>query len=655
MAQAREKVSLFHEADAVAVVQEQEERESARHPSATETVTDQETLSIPLSTIKEEEDDGNATKAYDSRRDNQKTKPFSNEQQHPRGSSRHCNDKVQTDSSSSSHRHHSSSSTKYKFDIVRPDYNPNLLIDWRTHISEWFFTLVDSFKYERNTAVKALAFLDTYSMSVCFPGEFLRVTAASSGNGAEPNTLASGSSASDSSSSSSITSSALDGASDLECDATTSSATDTSHVSSSAATAATATARQSKNKKECQHPTHHRHHQPANKQGTHHDHTNNDTIGGINREKYLLAAFASFYLAAKIYQSSPNIITSSHVCNLCRRAFSVREIEDMEMEILNILKFRVNPPTALTFIRSLLPLLLPANNDEVDAAANTEEEEQQLIGTFGSCKWEPQGQTQVDIETGAIYLGELACYSSYFPQLSAAGPSKIALAAIIEAARWTFYINSDTTRQAAFQERVHGLCEIPQDDGDDGQVWASIKNAFSYDEDVKYIQSCLSNTMSLYGTKEEGSNEKHGFNKKNQCTEESLLSPVTVMAKVAAADTNVNKAPSKGASSSKQISSLFPNASRNLFMKYSKNAVTSASSLSHCKTRRSLTNNETRINNNANQQKAASAPTKKLKPCKNHRSWEQAVQQCGTEATAMPNRRFFSGEVSQALQAIETL
>ncbi|KAL7468077.1 hypothetical protein ACHAXS_008304, partial [Conticribra weissflogii] len=132
--------------------------------------------------------------------------------------------------------------------------------------------MADSCKFERNSAIKALAFLDIYAMHVCFPG-----------HGPGP--------------------------------------------SSSSTSPSPKKARTDDESK-----------------------SDRDPLNGMSRQQYSLAAFASFYIAAKVYNSGPQVISSSVLSSMVRGKFTSEQIEEMEVEILTILRFRVNPPTAVTYV-----------------------------------------------------------------------------------------------------------------------------------------------------------------------------------------------------------------------------------------------------------------------------------------------------------------
>jgi len=67
----------------------------------------------------------------------------------------------------------------------------------------------------------------------------------------------------------------------------------------------------------------------------------------FDRERYQLCVMAAFYLGAKITQ--PEALDPQSVASLSKGKMTRADIEQMEMDILVALKWRVNPPTALTF------------------------------------------------------------------------------------------------------------------------------------------------------------------------------------------------------------------------------------------------------------------------------------------------------------------
>lgn len=67
---------------------------------------------------------------------------------------------------------------------------------------------------------------------------------------------------------------------------------------------------------------------------------------------YQLAAMTSLYMAVKIHE--PQAMDLKTVARLSRDAYTPEDIQAMEQSILFALQWKLNPPTALTFVRLLL-------------------------------------------------------------------------------------------------------------------------------------------------------------------------------------------------------------------------------------------------------------------------------------------------------------
>lgn len=72
---------------------------------------------------------------------------------------------------------------------------------------------------------------------------------------------------------------------------------------------------------------------------------------------FQLAAMTSLYTAVKIHE--PEVMSAQLVATLSRGAHTEAEVKAMESRILEAVKWRVNPPTSLSFVRYLLELLPP--------------------------------------------------------------------------------------------------------------------------------------------------------------------------------------------------------------------------------------------------------------------------------------------------------
>lgn len=80
-----------------------------------------------------------------------------------------------------------------------------------------------------------------------------------------------------------------------------------------------------------------------------------DTSVLNDRATFQLAAMTSLYMAVKIHE--PEAMDPVTVSTLSRGTYSAKDIEDMELEILNALQWHVHPPTSISFAREMLSLL----------------------------------------------------------------------------------------------------------------------------------------------------------------------------------------------------------------------------------------------------------------------------------------------------------
>ena len=74
-----------------------------------------------------------------------------------------------------------------------------------------------------------------------------------------------------------------------------------------------------------------------------------------NTDLFQLAAMTCFYTAAKIHE--PESFEPWMLSKMSRGLYSPEQVEKMEMVILQAIGWRVNPPTALAFVREFLDML----------------------------------------------------------------------------------------------------------------------------------------------------------------------------------------------------------------------------------------------------------------------------------------------------------
>lgn len=75
----------------------------------------------------------------------------------------------------------------------------------------------------------------------------------------------------------------------------------------------------------------------------------------LDPSQFQLATLTAFYTAIKINEQE--VMSTELVSGTSKGAHSPQDIEAMERKMLNAIKFRVNPPTAMSFVRLLLDLM----------------------------------------------------------------------------------------------------------------------------------------------------------------------------------------------------------------------------------------------------------------------------------------------------------
>ena len=80
-----------------------------------------------------------------------------------------------------------------------------------------------------------------------------------------------------------------------------------------------------------------------------------------DRRSYQLAAMTALYTAVKIFE--PEALSPEIVAQISHNTYTTDEIESMEAHILSGVSWRVNPPTALAFVRQYMELI---SEDQLD-------------------------------------------------------------------------------------------------------------------------------------------------------------------------------------------------------------------------------------------------------------------------------------------------
>lgn len=290
---------------------------------------------------------------------------------------------------------------------ARPDRDPALLLEWRARMAEWYFDFVDQVKLDPNTALAALSYLDVYSMRVCFPEHFSRIT-------------------------------------EEENDEDTS-------------LAPSPPKKRKPNDHQDDYLWEYVEQQQREKSFW------EEAVRGLDSGQYRLATVASMYLACKICHSTTMYMYStSDWSRIFKSQFSPDEIEAMELSVLDAVGFRVHPPTALRFVQEIAPLLL-VSNDAADRGfaldarpwAPRDAVDHGIAARAGFL----------------ARLAACGDGNGHAPVLVYALPSKIALAAIVAASNGVFFDASGAdgrdkllVRQHAFLERLVGFQDVPYDE-----------------------------------------------------------------------------------------------------------------------------------------------------------------------------------------------
>lgn len=86
-----------------------------------------------------------------------------------------------------------------------------------------------------------------------------------------------------------------------------------------------------------------------------------------SRSSYQLVAMTALYTAAKIH--APEAMDPKLVSNLSRGTYTVFEIEEQERRLVSMLQWRLNPPTAHSFVRQFAELFSPVLHPREQQAA----------------------------------------------------------------------------------------------------------------------------------------------------------------------------------------------------------------------------------------------------------------------------------------------
>lgn len=83
----------------------------------------------------------------------------------------------------------------------------------------------------------------------------------------------------------------------------------------------------------------------------------NDPSVLLDRDQFQLAAMVCLYSAVKVHEHEA--MDPSLVSSLSRGAHSPESVESMERRMLSAIQWRINPPSAMAYVRNLLDLIPP--------------------------------------------------------------------------------------------------------------------------------------------------------------------------------------------------------------------------------------------------------------------------------------------------------
>jgi len=164
---------------------------------------------------------------------------------------------------------------------------------------------------------------------------------------------------------------------------------------------------------------------------------------------FQLACMTCLYTAIKVHE--PEAMQPEAISKLSQGIYSAEEVEAMELEIIKALEWRMNPPTALSFLRVYLSFL-----------------PEELVQT---------GDINVLFDL-AKYQIELSTGDSFFVDVAA---SSVALAAVFN----VFEIIEDDTLQRLFLKDISSILEFHYDSSLVGKAQKKLSKALHSDHKGK--------------------------------------------------------------------------------------------------------------------------------------------------------------------------
>lgn len=117
-----------------------------------------------------------------------------------------------------------------------------------------------------------------------------------------------------------------------------------------------------------------------------------------DRTAFQLVAMTCLYTAVKVHE--PEALTPNVMVRLSQSMYTSKDFEQCEAELLQALKWRVNPPTAMAFVRNFLALIPETMLDEFDRSAVVESAKYQIEQSVNDSNF--LGLTASTIALGAL-------------------------------------------------------------------------------------------------------------------------------------------------------------------------------------------------------------------------------------------------------------
>lgn len=152
---------------------------------------------------------------------------------------------------------------------------------------------------------------------------------------------------------------------------------------------------------------------------------------------FQLLCMSAFYVAVKVNEPSDSIISLEVMVEMSRGIFSHQDLEEAEQALLEVLEWRISPPTAYNFLGELFHLWTTKKN------TTTTKKQQSVL----SQAWISRSYEIVEITVGdVVFLKHLSSQKALAAMMVAGSESGVPskdLNAFCESLRWMVDINDD--------------------------------------------------------------------------------------------------------------------------------------------------------------------------------------------------------------------